>query len=64
MQNPIHPTPDRPLPLPDSILLDGWWIARDDGPDRIGAAQEGEALHDRHHASNSDAVGHLTNGER
>ena len=26
MRNPIHPTADRPIPLPDCILSDGWWL--------------------------------------
>lgn len=25
MRNPILPSPDRPIPLPDCILLDTWW---------------------------------------
>lgn len=25
MRNPIQPSPDRPIPLPDCILLDAWW---------------------------------------
>jgi hypothetical protein len=25
MRNPIPPSPDRPIPLPDCILLDAWW---------------------------------------
>jgi len=28
MRNPIHPSPDRPIPLPDCILMDGWWADR------------------------------------
>jgi hypothetical protein len=30
MRNPIQPSPDRPVPLPDCILMDGWWADRDD----------------------------------
>ena len=30
MRNPIHPSPDRPIPLPDCILMDGWWADRRD----------------------------------
>jgi hypothetical protein len=26
MRNPIQPTSDRPFPLPDRILSDGWWL--------------------------------------
>jgi hypothetical protein len=25
MRNPIPSSPDRPIPLPDCILLDAWW---------------------------------------
>ncbi len=25
MRNPIQPSPDRPVPLPDCILMDAWW---------------------------------------
>ncbi len=28
MRNPIHPSPDRPIPLPDCILMDSWWTDR------------------------------------
>jgi hypothetical protein len=31
MRNPIQPSPDRPIPLPDCILLDAWWADRADG---------------------------------
>lgn len=30
MRNPIQPSPDRPVPLPDCILMDGWWAVRHD----------------------------------
>jgi hypothetical protein len=30
MRNPIHPSPDRPIPLPDCILMDAWWADRRD----------------------------------
>lgn len=26
MRNPIQPSPDRPIPLPDRILMDAWWV--------------------------------------
>jgi len=26
MRNPIRATPNRPVPLPDCILRDGWWL--------------------------------------
>jgi hypothetical protein len=25
MRNPIQPSPNRPIPLPDCILMDAWW---------------------------------------
>jgi hypothetical protein len=28
MRNPILPSPDRPIPLPDCILMDSWWADR------------------------------------
>jgi hypothetical protein len=28
MRNPIQPSPARPIPLPDCILLDAWWADR------------------------------------
>lgn len=31
MRNPILASPDRPIPLPDCILMDGWWAQRQDG---------------------------------
>lgn len=51
MRNPIQPTPDRPIPLPDCILMDAWWTGTlRDRPERLrpvtGARQEGP--HDRH----------------
>ena len=30
MRNPIQPSPDRPIPLPDCILMDAWWADRRD----------------------------------
>jgi hypothetical protein len=30
MRNPIQPSPDRPIPLPDCILMDAWWTDRRD----------------------------------
>jgi hypothetical protein len=39
MRNPIQPSPDRPIPLPDCILMDSWWADRRDEPrDRSAAA--------------------------
>ena len=35
MRNPILPTIDRPFPLPDRLLSDGWWVtARAEPVDR------------------------------
>jgi hypothetical protein len=28
MRNPIQPSPERPIPLPDCILMDAWWADR------------------------------------
>lgn len=30
MRNPIQPSPSRPIPLPDCILMDAWWADRHD----------------------------------
>jgi hypothetical protein len=30
MRNPILPSPNRPIPLPDCILMDAWWTDRRD----------------------------------
>jgi hypothetical protein len=54
MRNPIQPSPDRPIPLPDCILMDAWWTQVDadrrERSDRlrlvIGAREEGPD--DRH----------------
>ncbi len=53
MRNPIQPSPERPIPLPDCILMDAWWTdRRDDVRDRsgrvrlIGTREEGP--YDRH----------------
>lgn len=59
MRNPIQPSPDRPIPLPDRILMDAWWadlrdetrevsgavlrIVRAGGQDRSGGRAEGGA---------------------
>lgn len=32
MRNPISPTADRPFPLPDRVLNDGWWLTERPGP--------------------------------
>ena len=36
MRNPIPASPDRPIPLPDCILMDGWWAHRPDPRPREG----------------------------
>lgn len=53
MRNPIIPSPSRPIPLPDCILQDGWWLIepRDERKTELhviaGAKDEGR--NDRHH---------------
>jgi hypothetical protein len=32
MRNPIVATADRPIPLPDRVLSDGWWLIRPAAP--------------------------------
>jgi hypothetical protein len=55
MRNPIHPSPDRPIPLPDCILMDSWWAdRRDELRERSGLvlrlmSQGEEGAHDRSH---------------
>lgn len=54
MRNPIKPSPTRPIPLPDSILADGWWLmALLDGKRpvdrRVIAGAKDEGTLDRHH---------------
>lgn len=55
MRNPIQPSPDRPIPLPDCILMDAWWAdRRDELRDRPAAlrlvqVESEEGRHDRHH---------------
>lgn len=34
MRNPIQPSPDRPIPLPDCILMDAWWADREAARER------------------------------
>ncbi len=52
MRNPIQPSADRPVPLPDCILLDAWWADRRDEPEqrpallRFVAAEREEGPHD------------------
>ena len=53
MRNPIQPSLDRPFPLPDRILRDGWWAgvttASDERPDlvRLVIGENGEGPNDR-----------------
>lgn len=53
MRNPIIASPNRPIPLPDCILRDGWWLTgpRDDGrmDRRVIAGAKDEGRIDRHH---------------
>lgn len=55
MRNPITPSPNRPVPLPDCILRDGWWLVEPCGGNRpvelhviAGAKDEGRI--ERHHS--------------
>jgi hypothetical protein len=54
MRNPIQPSPDRPIPLPDCILMDAWWTERRDelrerpAGLRLVIAEREEGRHDRH----------------
>jgi hypothetical protein len=54
MRNPIQPSPDRPIPLPDCILMDAWWAdrtadTRDRSPVvlRLVSGNREEGQHDR-----------------
>jgi len=53
MRNPISPSPSRPIPLPDCILRDGWWLTEPGGERRAGlhviAGAKDEGRIDRHH---------------
>lgn len=55
MRNPITPSPNRPFPLPDCILQDGWWLVEPRQNEReadlrviAGAKHEGRI--ERHHS--------------
>lgn len=54
MRNPIQPSPDRPIPLPDCILMDAWWTDRrvelrePTVALRLVHADREEGRHDRH----------------
>ena len=55
MRNPIQPSPDRPIPLPDCILMDAWWADRRDELRerpvelRLVTIESEENRHDRRH---------------
>lgn len=55
MRNPIQPSPDRPIPLPDCILMDAWWADRNDRLRerpidlRVVEGDREEGPHDRYH---------------
>lgn len=56
MRNPIQPSPDRPIPLPDCILMDAWWAEirempreRSDRGPRLVIGNREEGPYDRHH---------------
>ncbi len=57
MRNPIIASPNRPIPLPDCILQDGWWMTEPRGERKVdlrviaGAKDEGRI--DRHHRSDT-----------
>ena len=53
MRNPIQPSLDRPFPLPDRILRDGWWVdvkrapRNRPNPLRLVIGENGEGPNDR-----------------
>lgn len=59
MRNPIQPSPDRPIPLPDCILMDAWWAdRREDVRERpaglhLVQVESEEGRHDRRHRTDS-----------
>ena len=59
MRNPIQPSPDRPIPLPDCILVDAWWTERRDELRerpvglRLVQGERDEGQPDRHHRDNA-----------
>ena len=59
MRNPIQPSPDRPIPLPDCILMDAWWtdrrdVLRERPVDlRLVHVASEEGRHDRDHRADS-----------
>lgn len=59
MRNPIQPSPDRPIPLPDCILMDAWWAdRREDGREgplglRPVQIESEEGRYDRRHRTDS-----------
>jgi hypothetical protein len=64
MRNPIISSPNRPIPLPDCILQDGWWLVEPRGEQRAdlhviaGAKDEGRIdRHHRHYARQDPQLG-------
>jgi hypothetical protein len=63
MRNPITASPNRPIPLPDCILRDGWWTEDERRPGlRViaGAIQEGKI--DRDHRRDDREILQLGQG--
>lgn len=52
MRNPIIASPSRPIPLPDCILQDGWWLIEPRDEQRMDlrviAGAKDKASIDRH----------------
>jgi hypothetical protein len=55
MRNPIQSSPERPIPLPDCILLDSWWTDLSDSRRerrepvlRLAVSERDEGRDDRH----------------
>jgi hypothetical protein len=62
MRNPIAITADRPFPLPDRVLSDGWWLIERARPVeraalRLVSTQEGQRERDRSERSRAEVVG-------
>lgn len=59
MRNPIPATPTRPIPLPDCILRDGWWLTaalpvRPRPALRVVSNSVEEHAHGPHHTGRAD----------
>jgi hypothetical protein len=66
MRNPIQPSPNRPIPLPDCILMDAWWAdAREDVRERSASAlrlvidEREEGPYDRRNPERGDQPGRV-----